>query len=350
MQLRYINTANTSGGDGTQDLTSGANRAFASLADAMSSLGSGTLTDRYRVFAKGTAADTSTCNQAHMAFTTTPDNIVEVIGDNFGNYKYDTSKYRLELTDNDAIYNNNASHVRLFGIQVQLTVSTSTGNDYNCFRLATANNNVPCEHWFVNCIAKGVVSGGATDHVFGFINSDTTRGGRCIVFCSLAYGLYTGFTSDATAWASANLYHANCTGWGNQFNFVDKMVPINCVSANALGGGGAYTSVSGIGARNNCADDATAPGANAQQNQTFTFSNTAGEDFRLSTSDTGARAKGIIAPLGPNFMTDIDNMIRYGLWDAGFDQQATVVGYPAINIPGFAYARHPKNFLFRRSP
>lgn len=344
MITRYVNTASTAGGNGTTNGTSGATRAFASLAEALDSLPT-TLVDAVTIYCSGSAADTASVTQVHWDFTTSSTNYILIIGEQSPNFpggsptgKYDTSKYRMELTNSDGIYNNNAGHARIEGLQIQVTVTTSIANDYNCFRLATANNlNGPVDHRFGYCIAKIVVSGGATDNVFGFINSDPTSGGTCQLYNCLAYGGYCGYGSDGTAWAASNLKNYNCTAWGNEFNWMDVQICVNCLSANPTTGDGfGFLSTGSTGHRNNASDESSAVGTNSRINQTFSFVDVTGRDFHLTSTDSGARNFGLANP-SALYSDDIDGQARTGSWDIGFDEyvaaiDSTYEAFPKVPI------------------
>ena len=324
MRVRYVNTSSTAGGDGTTNNTGGATRAFASLNEALASLVSlGTLRHPYTIYCEGTAADTTACTQTSWNFVTNPTDYVLVTTDQAAGKRhsgqYDTTKYRLEVTDNSVIYCNQASHVRLEGLQGQITCTTSTSANYNVFRLATANNaSANIDHRISDCIAKGVVSGG-TDNISGYIQSDpVTFTGTCKIWNCIAYGCYAGFNSDGSTWAQNNLYHYNCTAYGNEFNFMDLMRCVNCLSANPTTGAGfGFLSTGTTGHSNNASDDNTAGGTNARINQTFSFVNAAGGNFQLTAGDSGARNFGLSDPASGLFLDDITGTTRAGSWDIG---------------------------------
>lgn len=328
MTNKFVNTASTAGGDGSTNNTAGATRAYASLQEACDALTAiGTLADSYTISCTGSAADTLPVTQAHLGFVTSATNFVLIQGEN-RQPKYDTSKYRIELTDGDCIYNNNPSHIRLDGLQCQVTVTTSTGNDYTCFRLATANNSsANIDHRISNCFAKIVVSGGATDNVFGYINSNpVTFTGTCRIWNCVAWGGNAGFSSDGSAWATANLSNFNCTAYGNEFPYIDVQICKNCLGANATGGAGVYVSTGTSGHTNNAADDGSVGGTNARPSVVFSFVNTATGDFHLQTSDVGAKDGGLINPAAGLFFDDIDGETRTGAWDIGADEITRTAG------------------------
>jgi hypothetical protein len=319
---RYVNTASTAGGDGTTNNTSGATRAFASLAEALNSLPSWptALSDQYTIYCSGTAADTTTCNQDVMDQVTSTTNYIRIVGDNTTG-KWNTSAYRLEISNGHGFYNNYGAHVRVENMQVKVT-STSGGTNYNCYRLATANNDSSggnIDHRLINCIAWGVQSGGP--NIFGFIDSDPGASGACYRINCLAYDAYCGYSSDSSTWATNNLYNYNCTGHSNAINWLDVQKCVNCLSANPTTGAGYGFYVTGsTGHSYNASDDDTANGTGARDNQTFTFVDAANDDYHLAANDAGARGYGTTNPGSGLYSTDIDGQTRAAPWDIGADQ------------------------------
>lgn len=319
MQTRYVNTASSAGGDGTTNGTAGSTRAFASLREALDSLPA-TLTDAYTINCSGSAADTLSVTQGHWDFATTSSNYILLQGENTSG-KWDTSKYRLEVTNDTGIYNSAAGHVRIDKFQVMVTQNDSV--NYECIRLCTANNqNQPVDHRISNTIVRATITGG-TNHIAGFGNSDPVdnAGGTCRLWNCIAYDCQTGFASDATSWDAANLINYNCTAWGNNSNWADDQKCINCLSDNALLGDGAgFNGTGTTGHSNNASGDSSAGGTNARTNQTFTFVNTASRDFHLQSSDAGAKDHGLTDPGSGLFSDDIDGQTRSGTWDIGADE------------------------------
>lgn len=314
----YVDTASTAGGDGTTAATAGAHRAFASFAEALDAQpGTLILPTTFYMAASTGVGDTATTTQAHWDFNTDAVNYLRIVGNN-STGKWNTNAYWMNISNSAAIYNNNASHVRIENFQIQITTSTSIGNNYNCFRLTTANNaTANIDHRFINCIAKGIVVGGATDGVFGYINSDpvtftgTTKMANCI-----AYNCNRGFNTDATAYSISSIFFYNCTSVSNTFGFEDCSNTKNCL-AFGIADGQAWIGTKG-GGENNVSSESSAPGVNARINQTITF--VGGEDFHLSASDAGARNFGKTDPSGGFYLTDIDGTTRTGAWDVGADQ------------------------------
>lgn len=324
----YVNTASTPGGDGTTNNTVGATRAYASTAEALAPFRLTTLTDQVRIYCSGTAADTSSLDHTPMEFMTTPTNFIEIIGDNTIG-KWNTSAYRIQVTNSAGLYNQYAAHVRMYNIQIMVKVTD--GNSHNIYRLSTANNdtsNGAAYHIFKNCIARQDPTSTSGSTV-GYIDSDPGGAGGVVyrINC-LAYGCGNmGYNTDATAWAAANVYNYNCTAYGNLYNWVDLQKCVNCLCASPTSGdGGGFISAGSTGHSNNASSESTAVGANARNNQTFSFVDAANGDFHLLASDTGAKGFGLSDPGGGLYNDDVDGGVRTGSWDIGFDQYGVAGG------------------------
>lgn len=320
----YVDTASTAG---TQDCTtstpgSSGTAACATLRQAIDKLPD-PLGDAYKIvlLASTGAADTQDITQSHWDFDTSATNYLWIYVDPTYRHKgyYDATKYRLEVSDTSGIYNNDASHVRIEGLQVKLTVTTSSGATYNGLRLATANNTTAnIDHRYVDDLVWIVVAPGATDNAFAFNDSNpvtftgTSRRINCI-----AIGGNTGFGSDGSTWARDNLGNYNVTAYGNEFPFQDLQICVNCLGAGATNVGGVFVSTGTTGHSNNASDDGSAGGTNARINQTFSFFNAVEGDYRLKTSDAGAKDFGLSDPLSGVYSDDITGYTRSGSWDIG---------------------------------
>lgn len=105
------------------------------------------------------------------------------------------------------------------------------------------------------------------------------------------------------------------------------MVGKNNLAAPVVGGEGFSTNW-GTGTDYNASTDATAPGANSRNSQTFTFVNADGADYRLALTDTGARRFGtdLSADSTYPFNEDLQGRVRHsGSWDIGAFQSPEVV-------------------------
>jgi len=335
MVTRYVNTGSTAGGNGTTNDTSGANRAFATLNEAFTYLGTiGDLSDDYTIYCEGATADTTPVSSWNFESSTGKRLLVTCAEGKRHNGKWDSSKYRLEITNDDCFYNQYANFVTLEYIQAKVTATD--GDEHNIFRLATANNvgDYGIDHRFINCIAWGVETDGK---IFGFYDSNPYGTGtqKCTRVNCIAYGCYSGFGS---AWDAAHLKNYNCTAWGNGFNYLDAQACKNCISANPLTGAGyGFYGTGTTDCYNNASDDNTAPGTNSRTGQTFSFVDADNKDFHLQATDAGAKGYGLNLYNDATypFQTDIDGQDRGGsgaTWDIGADEY--VAAYPY-----YAYAQ-----------
>lgn len=326
MANRYVNTASTSGGDGTTNATSGANRAWADLAEAANGLGA-SLSAPIDLYCEGSAADTSNVNQTVWDMTTTATNKLRIIGEqsplhpNFSTSKsgiYDTSLYHITCTNRNGLYNNLPDHIEFHGLQVHVTVSDASS--YVAFKTTNANQtatDIACV--MAHCIAKATRTSGS---VIGFNTRFPGTGGRGTskVYNCLSIDCSTGFNNDFGLSGDVGEYY-NCTAADSTFGFVEDatMKVINCLSKGATSVGFVGTFASG--SNYNAEDDGNgAPGANSRSLVTFTFVNAAADDFHLASSDAGAKGYGTADPGSGAFSDDCDGFARGAVWDIGFDE------------------------------
>lgn len=326
MLTRYVNTASSAGGDGTTNNTTGATRAFATLREALDAIGS-SLSDAMTIYCEGSAADTGDVDQTPWDFTTTATNylLITTTAANRHSGKWDTGKYRITATNRNGLRQNTPCHVRIDGLQVEVTVNDA--GSYVCFKSSNANQTAGnCYLTISNCIAKAVQTSGT---VIGYNPGPFGTGGAGFVaiWNCVAIDCNSGFSSDMT-----NFPFYNCGAYDCTLGFVSDALAIakNCLSKGATTG---FVSTFATNrCSNNAEDDGSgAPGTNSRSGTTFTFVDAANDDFHLSTSDTGAKWKGTANPGGVLFSDDIDGAARVGLWDIGPDQQANVSAGPALN-------------------
>lgn len=334
MITRYVNTASAAGGDGTTNGTAGSTRAFHSLAEALSNsavVSAGALTDHVVINCSGTTADDGTgggLSTDHTAwqFTTTATNYLEVFGDNTTG-KWNTSAYRIEVTNRSGIYNQYAGHVRLYNLQIM--VKSNDGGNHDTYRLSTANNGngtAPVSPYFLfkGCIGRKDPTSTAGDRVDGWTNSicaDGSQNGPLYVINCLAIG-YTGgsseaFLDDASAWMTNNAKHYNCTAAAGNFGYDLQGVVKNCLATGCTFG---FIST-GTGSDYNAEDDGNGvSGAHSHSGTLFTFVDAANGDYHLASADTGAQKRGVVDPESGLFSDDIDGQTRAGAWDIGADE------------------------------
>lgn len=341
MATLFVDTASTAGGTGTTSALSGANRAFATLLEAVNSLPA-TLTTQTTIncAASTGVADTTPVNQAPWDMVTTAANYLLIQGNNrTGKYQTAAPYYRMEVTNPSpgAIYNNLVAHWRIDGVQVKLTATSGTLVGIKGTNANQTETDIDVR--ISNCIVWGVPSGGS---VIGFENRWPAVGanGTLRVMNCLAIKCTTGFSSD---WDGAG-GHYNCTNGQSAFGFNDNqavgprpggnnstpMRVFNCLSVSSgssIGFVGLFGS-GGTSSDYNAEDDGNGiPGGGTHNRSLTTFSlvNKAGDDYHLLSTDAGARNFGTDNPTSGIYLDDVDGQTRVSPWDIGFDEYVLVV-------------------------
>lgn len=342
MATVYVNTdVASAGGDGS------IGNPYKTLAEALTPFRlAGSASSQLTIMCSGTSADPGVSGLASAystdhtvwEFTTTATNYIEIIGDNTSG-KWDTSKYRIEVTNRAAIYNQYTGHVRFTNVQAQVK-STNAGN-YVVFRLSTANNGNgtdPVNPFFQwkGCIARKDPTSTAGDRVDGWDNSicgTGTQNGPLYIINSIFIGSETGssssgFVDDGGTWITNNMKIYNCTAAKVNFGFQIVGVAKNCLATAC-----AFGFVAAGAGTDYCAtDDGNGiPGggthnSNGGNAATFTFVDAANGDYHLSSSDTGAKDLGLINPSSGVYFDDIDGETRTAAWDIGFDEITRTAG------------------------
>lgn len=336
MQTRYINTASTAGGNGTTNATSGANRAYASLAE-WEAARQGTLTEVEEVICEGNTPDASctvdgwtTSASYYILIRTTQANRHD--GTSGTGYRLSVGAYENGLTisedyvrvegiafvngglANRFIYLNNAStlDVRIDAcifsggsIYPQLDITSMSGGTIvvrNCvFDLGAASG-------------RGVAVGSSGGTVYLYNNTYVT---------SLADNGYYDAAYGRTG--TSTVVARNCIA-------VSTGVPTNwsCFS-------GTYDSSSS----NNVSSDGTAPGSSSKTGVVPSF--VSSTNFDLQSSDTVARDSGADLSGVANFPFSVDILgnARSGTWDIGaFEyQSAAVASLPPKSITSLTAVR-----------
>jgi hypothetical protein len=333
MITRYVNTASTAGGDGTTNLTAGATRAFATLREALDAL-PGTLTDQTTIYCEGAAADTGDTDQTPWDFITSPTNylLITTVGAQRHQGVWNTGIYRLTQTNNNGLYFNSSAHVRLDGLQVQITINN--GSSFVGIKLGNSNmtaSNIDCRA--TNCLVKAIETSGS---ITGFndrpFDAATGAGNTVFINC-VAIDCNQGYNTDRLG---ARFY--NCGAYDCNYGFVDDggtAIAKNCIAYSTTNQGFVGT-FGGTGTSNNAEDDGNGvPGTGGFSGTTFTLVNAAGDDFHLAEADIGARARGVnlSADATYPFSIDIDDQTRTGTWDIGPDQ-FVVETEAVVNVPG----------------
>jgi hypothetical protein len=322
---RYVITDNTAGGNGTTDATSGANRAFASLAEweaatqqNLRDVAMSTAT----VLCSGVAADTAACSligwvTGSTTYITIKGNPNKVDGRHQG--RWSTSHYRMEVNfpAGGALgaINHDFLHVRLEGFQIKIGGSSVT--DVACFwvnpqgRLNRSDDMI--------CRQDPGASGIGNFHGIANPTSAVNLRGHNSVF----YGFRNGTGARA-------VFNIDVASTGFLYNFgaydcdigfdegLGSFTHKNCWTQLCTDG----FDLTGI----NVSDDynisdiaADAPGTNSKQ-ATIGFINAAAGDFHLVPGDPEAFDFGLnlSADASDPFSDDIDGETRT-FWSNGPD-------------------------------
>jgi len=279
---RYINTGSSSGGDGTTNATSGANRAWVSRSEAGSSLPS-TLTDDFIVYCAGGQDSTSEV----WNITTSASNFLQLeinaSDEQNGTPSYSGHFFVDKGTGADQMDDIRTDFMRIVGIPYRRNGLTSSSSARPCIR--TAVNGSGADIRIERCVFKSIVTGTPTGQITGIDMTDsdpTYRITNCLFY---DFDRSNGKAIDCSA-ASAT-YHIynntieNCT----EGVFVSSGTRlVNTVFQNTT------TDVNGTphsSSDYNDTDNGTDPtsGTNDQNTITYTFTDLANEDYSLASGD-----------------------------------------------------------------
>jgi hypothetical protein len=321
MTVRYVNTASTAGGNGTTNATSGSDRAFASLLEAINSLPN-VLTSPVTIYLDGAGGpDTQPVNQQPFDMVTTAENylLITTNAANRATVPIDPNRYTLVATNTNALYNNIPSHIRIDGVQIQLNITN--GSSYIGVKTSNANQTATdIDNRVSNTVVKCVVTSG---NAIGFTTRfpDARANGNSYIWNSVAYDCTTGFDNDFVG-----AQYINNTSFNNNYGFIDEanrsLKVVNCLAAKgfkpaSIGFIGSFS----LDSDYNAEDDGNGvPGSHSRSLQTFSFIDPTNRNFRLSPSDTGAKDRGMSDPLNGKFSDDLDGTTRTTSWDIGADE------------------------------
>lgn len=315
-QTRYVNP-NSSGGDGTTTATSGANAAYASLSAAVAGLPA-TLTEPWIIeCATGGTADTTAVSIGSITTDTTNTLTITVNAGSRHAGVYDTSKYRLEVSNNFVYALNVAiSNVIVQGLQIKQTGGTDALGGINAGG-GLSTTNILIDSVIVadtgDTSAEGIkaystgtvtirnsIVYGATHECILSDFATTTVQNSTLVGCG-TYGLRK--TANGTLTAT-NVY----AGGNTTADFNGTITMTTCASSDSTGTAGLRTI-------------AVATGSGAF------FTNVTGgsQDFHIGSSSA---LKDVGTSLAGSFTTDVDGATRTGTWDIGADEN-TGGGAPA---------------------
>jgi len=238
--------------------------------------------------------------------------------------KYNTSKYRLEVTGRALEIKDN--YVRVEGLQVQFTATNSddrfgikiNGGDY---------------YEMSHTIIKGVVTG-TSDDCHGFNVYST--GWEVKVWNNIIYDVvnstYTGNTAfylrvDANSYFYNNTAHNSYIGFYT--NTTNTLIKNNIANDCTDGFSGSFHASSDYNASDIAGDAAGANSRNGADG-TVTFENEGADDFHLDSGDSNATDQGV--DLSGTFSDDIDEDTRSGSWDIGADEYVAAGGGDAGQV------------------
>jgi hypothetical protein len=348
----YVDTASTSGGDGTTPALSGANRAFVSLSAALTALQTTNWKGAYQRPLIHCAASTGAADTTVVSFASawngklSPTCYLTVVTDQPSSLFTDTSKYRLAISigSSTPVSPANAWYVRLVGIHVLVTIDATAGGTALMATSEPASNPGDMDVRWDSC-RLSVVSIAATrpSPPAGFWTMLSGVGNKVLWVNCVVSGL-TGVTAgscnafQANGSVTAQVYAYDCTVYNSDVGIYNEpataVVTAKNFGAVAVADGflGNFAAASTNNASNLAAD---APGSNARNSVTPTFVNAAGGNLHLDTSDTAWSNVGADLSADPvfPFSTDGDGETRTGTWDVGADENVTVSGAGASALP-----------------
>lgn len=306
---RYVNTNSTAGGDGTTNATTGANRAYATLAEAESAL-QGSYSDLVEIICSGTTAD----NYASIdGWTLSGSGRIEIKGASTSSGKWDTSKYRIESTDSNALYINEAP-IKLLDLQVAM--KTDTDSAKYCIYIYSGISSGQAVY-VERCVIKNITATtGIRSGIYWYTSDGTYYIGNNVIYDMVGNNSSSGMRiSDSV---TAYVYHntiCNC-----RYGVHAPNSPANVRFKNNLLQDNTYSVYNNSGSSFNaasnynvCDDNGTSdylvPGANSVKSTEINFTDEGADDFH--TNDANAQvANCLYSDASYAITTDIDGAAR----------------------------------------
>lgn len=242
---------------------------------------------------------------------------------------WSTNAYRLVGASYNAVFDIGERHVRVKNIQAENTRNNPAEGGARAFSnsiLTEGTGSIVID----GCVARrGNVITPSTGNPanFGFYGSSDDALSVTIKNC-ISLGHLNGFYYNNSSTVSASIYMLNnlavsASAYGFAHTFYgtgDTVVLLNNMSVGN-GSGSWYSETTGdvLDFRGyNAGTDETTIGTPAYHTQSFTFVNPSINDYRLSQSDMGSRAKGLdLTTASYGFTNDFLNQIRQTPWDIG---------------------------------
>ncbi|MCK5591548.1 MAG: hypothetical protein KAI72_06300, partial [Candidatus Pacebacteria bacterium] len=241
------------------------------------------------------------------------------------------SVYRLSLTAgaNDThLLDIKENHVKVEGLQISLT---NAGGYTGCKAVNIDSQVAPSGISLNSNILKGIISE-TNSQGMGIYANDADITAK--IYNNIIYDFVNGAAANTAGitTATGGIYYL----YNN--TLIDNYLGINIGAGTAAaknnivkgsGNTNAYTGTFAAGTDYNATDgtDDIGPGSNNQTTQTFFFVNESGDDFHLSSADSGAKDSGADLSNDSNISIsdDIDGETRLGAWDIGADMAGDVI-------------------------
>jgi hypothetical protein len=165
-RIRYVNTASTAGGDGTTNATAGANRAYATLAAAVSGEAADlvSLNVWLHIYCEGTAIDVSSPDVTGYTTSEACRILIECSSANRHSGKWTTAKYRLGNTFSGL--NIQEDYVTVQGLQI-IAGYLNDDHNHHAISIAAAAKNVTVRDCILRFdMASQALYGGSSVGVF----------------------------------------------------------------------------------------------------------------------------------------------------------------------------------------
>ena len=309
---------------------SGACKSLNYLINTSTKLPANLVTDgnSYVIHCKGSAADTTNVSISKTTDSSHYLTIQTDAADRFSG-KWDTSKYRLDLTSAANGIDIVAPYTNLIGIPVRLTTNTSFLPVVNIGHSAS----VQMSYCYVEYVGSGVCPclGLSGYYATGFRAWNSILVNRT-TYSSTSASSAVIYMGDNSATAETLTFY-NCTVIGTRWGInispgSNKVVVCKNVLVQSTLDAFTIGSNAWTGSDYNAANSAAATGgAHDRVSQTFTFVNAGAGDYHLDAADAGARTYGVTDPGSGLFSDDIDGQTRSAPWDIGADQYVAAGGY-----------------------
>lgn len=296
---RYLNTASTSGGDGTTNATSGANRAYHRLGAALTAIAAEfpnfvTSDVQVDLICEGSTADTTAVTTP--AITTDATRFLRVkaaSGQEALLTGWSTGRYRLSCNTTPLNMGANIKFIRVEGLQIECTNNTANNSQRGVILAPGAGSSFQLiNKCRIRWSGTGATSGHAGIYISSGSGSNNTKIGIVdSIVENWSFASSAGINCQIGTGGADNIvfcYHTltyNCTtGFQKNGGFNSGPLTKNSVAAACATGWVASTGFAS-GTDYNASDQATVPGGNSIASQTFAFTNAGSGDYTLTDSD-----------------------------------------------------------------